>query len=76
MLIATFSPRLCLMFAVNVWNRGCPAKTASSGKKRDFVTFPFGFGGNGGLVKFGHPNLFQKKQKILPSVSIPCILRL
>lgn len=57
MLMATFSPLRSLIFDVKVLKRGCPGKIASSGKKCDRVTPVLWLGLNGGLVKFGQPNL-------------------
>lgn len=57
MFIATFSPRRCLIFLVNVLNRGCPGYIASSGKNKLFEDPEFGVGCVGGSVKSCAPVL-------------------
>lgn len=57
MFIATFSPRRCLIFLVNVLNRGCPGYIASSGKNKLFEDPEFGVGCVEGSVKSCAPVL-------------------
>lgn len=57
MFIATFSPRRCLIFLVNVLNRGWPGYIASSGKNKLLDAPEFGVGYVGGSVKSCAPVL-------------------
>lgn len=61
-LMATFSPRLSLIFLVRVAKRGWSRKMASSGKKRECEAPLLGFGLYNGQVKSGHPNLKNKQE--------------